>query len=32
MTRKFVIDTCGADAYAKDAAEGVSRMKEMVKK
>ena len=31
MTRKFVIDTCGADAYAKDAAEGVTRIKEMVR-
>ena len=31
MTRKFVIDTCGADAYAKDAAEGVSKIKEMAK-
>ena len=31
MTRKFVIDTCGADAYAKDAAEGVSKIKEMAR-
>ncbi len=31
MTRKFVIDTCGADAYAKDAAEGVNKIKEMAK-
>ena len=31
MTRKFVIDRCGADAYAKDAAEGVSKIKEMTR-
>jgi 5-methyltetrahydrofolate--homocysteine methyltransferase len=32
MTRKFVLDKCGADAYAKDAAEGVTKIKEMVTK
>jgi 5-methyltetrahydrofolate--homocysteine methyltransferase len=30
LTRKFVEETCGADAYAKDAAEGVRKIKELL--
>jgi 5-methyltetrahydrofolate--homocysteine methyltransferase len=30
LTRKFVQETCGADAYAKDAAEGVRKIKELL--
>ncbi len=29
LTRRFVVDVCGADAYAKDAAEGVRKIKEL---
>ena len=31
LTRKFIEETCGADAYAKDAAEGVRKIKQMLK-
>ncbi len=30
LTPKFVLETCGADAYAKDAADGLRKIKEMV--
>ena len=30
MTPKFVLDTCGAHAYAKDAADGVKKIKELL--
>ncbi len=30
LTRRFVEETCGADAYAKDAAEGVRKIKELL--
>jgi 5-methyltetrahydrofolate--homocysteine methyltransferase len=32
LTPKFVMETCGADAYAKDAAQGVKRIKELLRK
>lgn len=31
LTRKFIEETCGADAYARDAAEGLRKIKEMLK-
>ena len=31
LTPRFVMETCGADAYAKDAAEGVKRIRELLK-
>jgi 5-methyltetrahydrofolate--homocysteine methyltransferase len=30
LTRRFVEETCGADAFAKDAAEGVRKIKELL--
>ncbi|MBU0990458.1 MAG: cobalamin-dependent protein [Proteobacteria bacterium] len=30
LTPKFVLETCGADAHAKDAADGVKKIKEML--
>jgi 5-methyltetrahydrofolate--homocysteine methyltransferase len=30
LTPRFVMETCGADAYAKDAAEGVRRIKQLL--
>jgi methanogenic corrinoid protein MtbC1 len=30
LTRKFVEEKCGADAYAKDAASGVKEIKELM--
>jgi len=30
LTPKFVLETCGADAHAKDAADGVKQMKQML--
>lgn len=30
LTPKFVLETCGADAHAKDAADGLKKIKEMV--
>lgn len=30
LTPKFVLETCGADAHAKDAADGLRKIKEMV--
>ena len=29
LTRKFVLEVCGADAHAKDAADGVKKIKEL---
>ncbi len=31
LTPKFVLETCGADAHAKDAADGLKKIKEMVR-
>jgi 5-methyltetrahydrofolate--homocysteine methyltransferase len=31
LTKKFVTETCGAEAYAKDAAEGVRKIKELLR-
>ena len=30
LTPKFVLETCGADAHAKDAADGLRKIKQMV--
>jgi methanogenic corrinoid protein MtbC1 len=30
LTQKFVLETCGADAYAKDAADGLKKIKQML--
>jgi methanogenic corrinoid protein MtbC1/uroporphyrinogen-III decarboxylase len=30
LTSRFVVETCGADAYVKDAAEGVKRIKQIL--
>jgi methanogenic corrinoid protein MtbC1 len=30
LTSRFVLETCGADAYAKDAAEGVKKIKKLL--
>lgn len=30
LTRRFAVEICGADAYAKDAADGVKRIKELL--
>ena len=30
LTSKFVLETCGADAHAKDAADGLKKIKEML--
>jgi len=30
LTPKFVLETCGADAYAKDAADGLKKIKQML--
>jgi methanogenic corrinoid protein MtbC1 len=30
LTPKFVLETCGADAFAKDAAEGIKKIKNLV--
>ena len=30
LTPKFVLETCGADAYAKDAADGVKQIKKLI--
>jgi methanogenic corrinoid protein MtbC1 len=31
LTPRFVLEVCGADAHAKDAADGVKKMKEMMR-
>ena len=31
LTPKFVLEVCGADAHAKDAADGVKKIKEMLR-
>jgi methanogenic corrinoid protein MtbC1 len=30
LTYKFVVETCGAQAYAKDAADGVRKIKALL--